>query len=145
MSKERSEKKEKKQKREKKIKKEKRSETEGVHKSKKEKKEKKAVGADPAEDIKEILATKEDVAAVVSHSNDTNGVADTDMLEDGTEVTAIAAKPQGALVPFANPLADDKSGKKVLKSVKKGIVGSPLSAASRVLVRLSKSRLSMPS
>jgi H/ACA ribonucleoprotein complex subunit 2 len=29
-------------------------------------------------------------------------------------------KPVGALVPFANPLADDKVAKKVFKSVKKG-------------------------
>lgn len=33
---------------------------------------------------------------------------------------AVMAIPLAALVPFANPLADDKSQKKVLKSVKKG-------------------------
>ena len=31
-----------------------------------------------------------------------------------------AVRPVGALVPFANPLADEKVGKKVFKSVKKG-------------------------
>jgi H/ACA ribonucleoprotein complex subunit 2 len=29
-------------------------------------------------------------------------------------------RPIGALVPFANPLVEDKQAKKVLKSVKKG-------------------------
>jgi hypothetical protein len=32
----------------------------------------------------------------------------------------LAARPVGALVPFANPLADDKAAKKVFKCVKKG-------------------------
>ena len=32
-----------------------------------------------------------------------------------------SARPVGALVPFANPLADDKVAKKVFKSVKKGL------------------------
>lgn len=36
------------------------------------------------------------------------------------EKTAPSARPVGALVPFANPLADDKVAKKVFKSVKKG-------------------------
>lgn len=38
----------------------------------------------------------------------------------------VLAIPLAALVPFANPLADDKSQKKVLKSVKKGASTSPI-------------------
>lgn len=34
--------------------------------------------------------------------------------------SALAARPLGALVPFANPLADDKTARKVFKCVKKG-------------------------
>ena len=32
----------------------------------------------------------------------------------------VTPRPVGALVPFANPLADEKACKKVLRSVKKG-------------------------
>jgi hypothetical protein len=34
---------------------------------------------------------------------------------------SLASRPVGALVPFANPLADDKVAKKVFKTVKKGM------------------------
>ena len=37
------------------------------------------------------------------------------------ETGEVVLKPVGALVPFANPLADEKLAKKVLKSVKKGL------------------------
>ncbi|SMR42501.1 unnamed protein product [Zymoseptoria tritici ST99CH_3D1] len=40
-------------------------------------------------------------------------------VEDGDDKKTVLAIPLAALVPFANPLADDKSQKKVLKSVKK--------------------------
>ena len=41
---------------------------------------------------------------------------------DGSEdVTMRGPPPIGVLVPFANPLADDKVQKKVLKSVTKGM------------------------
>ena len=40
------------------------------------------------------------------------------------EVVVKTAPLLGALVPFANPLADEKVGKKVLKSVKKGMYSS---------------------
>jgi H/ACA ribonucleoprotein complex subunit 2 len=41
-------------------------------------------------------------------------------VEEADDKKTVLAIPLAALVPFANPLADDKSQKKVLKSVKKG-------------------------
>ena len=96
----------------KKDKKEKRSETDGVKKSKKDKKEKKQ---QPEHVAEALLASLSDTAP-------------------GAEAIAIASRPKvddsddeqaeqvirGALVPFANPLADDKTTKKIFKSVKKG-------------------------
>ena len=106
----------------KKEKKEKHSEADsGVKKTKKEKKEKKVKrenGQEPiaaeAEDVKmttELLNTLEEEkpgSVVVKDGGD-------------LQVTVKSAPLLGALVPFANPLADEKTGKKVLKSVKKGI------------------------
>jgi H/ACA ribonucleoprotein complex subunit 2 len=94
---------------EKKEKKEKRSEKDGVHKSKKDKKEKKTAPAvaedtDPTQTLLDVL---------------TNG--DSKHKEADIEEKVKAPPLLGALVPFANPLADEKVGKKVLKSVKKGI------------------------
>lgn len=91
----------------KKDKKEKRSETEGVKKSKKDK-ESKLNGDNAAVALEEALAQSEAPVA------ETKAVV---VKESNGEV---AAKPVGALVPFANPLADEKIAKKVLKSVKKG-------------------------
>ena len=91
--------KEKKDKSEKKEKKEKRAEKDGVHKSKKDKKEKVVVDTAALESVVENGDTEE-LKVVVS--------------------TKPMIIPVGALVPFANPLADEKTGKKVLKGVKKG-------------------------
>lgn len=47
--------------------------------------------------------------------------------EDGTEDKKAVVKveiPLAALVPFANPLCDDKNLRKVLKGVKKGMFNS---------------------
>lgn len=101
MGKDKSEKKDKKEKKEKK-----RSETDGVHKSsKKEKKEKK---------LSEV-AEKELTAQVLE------GLEKKDAVEEVAAVNGEAAEtPIGALVPFANPLAEDKTAKKVFKTVKKG-------------------------
>ena len=96
MAKEKSSSSEKREKKEKKAKSEEKLSTKnGVHKpsSKKEKK--------PAE-LTEALA------------------ASLEGSEGGIEMNVVpATRLQGALVPFANPLADEKVGKKVLKSVKK--------------------------
>lgn len=100
MGKDKSEKKDKKEKKEKK-----RSETDGVHKAKKEKKEKKLSDA----------AEKELTAQVLEGLEEDKKVA-----AEVVEVTA-ESRPIGALVPFANPLAEDKTAKKVFKTVKKGI------------------------
>lgn len=91
----------------KKEKKEKRSENDGVKKSKKDKNAK-LNGDNVVAALEETLTQSEapvaeSKAVVVKESNG-----------------EIALKPVGALVPFANPLADDKVAKKVLKSVKKG-------------------------
>ena len=96
----------------KKEKKEKRSETDGVKKSKKDKKAK-LNGDNVAAALEEKLTQSETPvvetkAIVVKESNG-----------------EIALKPVSALVPFANPLADEKVAKKVLKSVKKGKIAAP--------------------
>ena len=99
--------KDKSEKRDKKEKKEKRSESDGVKKSKKDKKSK--LNGDNVEAAFEEV-TKEDAPVV-----EATAVV---VKEIGGEVVL---KPIGALVPFANPLADEKVAKKVLKSVKKGM------------------------
>ena len=97
--------KEKSEKRDKKEKKEKRSDADGVKKSKKEKKSK-LNGDNVAAAFEEVTKVEADVET-----------KDLVVKEGSGEVVL---KPVGALVPFANPLADEKVTKKVLKSVKKG-------------------------
>jgi H/ACA ribonucleoprotein complex subunit 2 len=94
--------KDKSEKKDRKEKKEKRSETDGVKKSKKDKKSK--LSGDNIAAVVEELQNEEPAEVVLKATVD----------ED-------AVKPVGALVPFANPLADEKVTKKVLKSVKKGL------------------------
>ncbi|KGO46708.1 Ribosomal protein L7Ae/L30e/S12e/Gadd45 [Penicillium expansum] len=105
-------------------KKEKRAEKDGVHKVKKEKKEKKdktaLVDAVEKEIDSEAMEGLEQTGAVA--------------VKGEGEVDAAVDRPVGALVPFANPLVEDKQAKKVLKSVKKvrmvdfhRIFGSPMS------------------
>ena len=96
----------------KKEKKEKRSERDGVHKSsKKDKKEKKISSA--AEDANVTTALLNHLEAEKPGS--------VVVKEDGDLQVKVKSAPLlGALVPFANPLADEKVGKKVLKSIKKG-------------------------
>lgn len=94
-------------------KKEKRAEKDGVHKGKKEKKDKKdkTVLADAVEKeiTSQVLEGLDQAASA--------GVA----VKGDVEVDAMAVdRPVGAVVPFANPLVEDKQAKKVLKSVKKG-------------------------
>jgi H/ACA ribonucleoprotein complex subunit 2 len=104
--------KEKSEKRDKKDKKEKRSEADGVKKSKKEKKSK-LNGDNVAAAFEEVTKVEEPVVeATPVVGKESSGEA--------------VPKPVGALVPFANPLADEKVTKKVLKSVKKGTVCSSL-------------------
>ena len=110
-------------KREKREKKEKRSEKDGVHKStkdskdKREKREKKILAAATQEPnvTTSLLNALEDDEKPVLGSPDTK--------ENDGDAMVVKLKNGGLLgasVPFANPLADEKVGKKVLKSVKKG-------------------------
>lgn len=84
---------------EKKDKKEKRKSVDGVKKEKKEKRQ---------------SSVTSDTVKVEDAAVDADG----DVIVD--DETTASVVPLGALVPFANPLCDDKAGKKVLKSVKKG-------------------------
>lgn len=92
----------------KKDKKEKRSETDGISKSKKEKKDKKRKS-----DVSNALANeleKSPEASLVQFDNEGD-------VEMGN---GVATELRGALVPFANPLAEDaKEVKKILRTVKK--------------------------
>jgi H/ACA ribonucleoprotein complex subunit 2 len=95
-------------------KKKKRSDENGVHKSssdKKEKKEKKA----KREALAEKALNEMQTAPAEAKSDDEGEVAEV----DGKSKQVL--RPAGALVPFANPLADEKVAKKVFKSVKKGM------------------------
>lgn len=98
-------------------KKEKRAEKDGVHKSKKDKKEKKEKKDKTvlADAVEKELTTKvlEGIDEAVAAKTVVNGAAEPEAME-------VESRPVGALVPFANPLVEDKSAKKVLKSVKKG-------------------------
>lgn len=100
-------------KREKKEKK--RSETDGVHK-KKEKKKKKDVAVPVDTEEKELATKLLEQLDAVGKEKEANG----DMSVSKITVREVEVRPVGSLVPFANPLVDDKVAKKVLKSVKKG-------------------------
>lgn len=90
-------------------------------KEKKEKKEKRTDdGVKKAKKEKKVKVDETVVAALEAQLEGSEApVAEAKVLvaeQDGE----LVVKPVGALVPFANPLADDKIAKKVLKSVKKG-------------------------
>ena len=98
---------------EKKASKEKHSETNGVHKVKKNKKEKKEKAAAAAESIERTTDVLKEL--------DKEHPGSVAVEEDGATQLRVKGPPLlGALVPFANPLADEKVEKKVLKSIKKG-------------------------
>jgi H/ACA ribonucleoprotein complex subunit 2 len=129
-----------------KEKKSKRSDSDGVHKSKDPKKEKKSKskkervalaekvanevengtvvveGEKEAEGDKEVEQEKEvereDEEMVLAAKNDAED--DEKMGQHREDKKASTIRPVGALVPFANPLADEKVAKKVFKGVKKG-------------------------
>lgn len=115
MAKDKSDRERKKEKKEKK-----RSETDGVHK--KSKKDKKKDTSLLAEAVEKELTTK-----VLEHLEKPD--AEPAPTVTAAETTSKKPAPErivGALVPFANPLAQDKVAKKVLKSVKKGMSSSLL-------------------
>lgn len=99
-------------------------------KEKKEKKEKRSDdGVKKAKKEKKVKVDETVVAALEAQLEGSEApVAEAKVLvaeQDGE----LVVKPVGALVPFANPLADDKVAKKVLKSVKKGKSHQSRSAA----------------
>ena len=101
--------KDKSEKKDKKEKKEKRSEKDGVVKASKKEKKSKLNGDNVAAAFEEV--SKETEAPVM----ETKALVVTESSRE------VIAKPVGALVPFAKPLADERVTKKVLKSVKKGM------------------------
>jgi H/ACA ribonucleoprotein complex subunit 2 len=103
--------KDKSEKKDKKEKKEKRAEVDGVKKVKKEKKDKSSKEkSDKAVDAILKEAKKAEEAII----NGTKG-------GDEDEEAELKVIPKEALVPFANPLADEKQTKKTLKAVKRGM------------------------
>ncbi|RAL58820.1 hypothetical protein DID88_009130 [Monilinia fructigena] len=113
--------KDKSEKRDKKEKKEKRSEVDGVKKSsKKDKKSKLSEG---------------NVAAAIAEVTKEPEVVEMDIVVEDKEGATVEIKPVGALVPFANPLADEKVAKKVLKSVKKAAKNKTLKRGVKEVVK----------
>lgn len=111
MAKDKSEKKEKKDKKEKKS----RASEDGVKKEKKEKR--KSTDATTAV----LNAIEDDNPGAVAVVDNDGDVIVGDASEINGDSSAIVKVPEAALVPFANPLCDEKNGKKVLKTVKKGM------------------------
>lgn len=87
------------------------SKPEGIAKpAKEDKKEKKKLAERALKQIK-------NEPAPIKHEVEEEEEEEEGMIVD----TKGAVRPIGALVPFANPLADEKVGKKVFKGVKKGV------------------------
>jgi H/ACA ribonucleoprotein complex subunit 2 len=85
-------------------------------KEKKEKKEKKRLAEDGVKKVKKDKKEKAEVTATLVH--------ELEKQEERGELNGVTVKESailvGALVPFANPLADESQTKTVLKGVKKG-------------------------
>ncbi len=91
----------------------------GVHKSKDSKKEKKKERAVLAEKVANAV---ESGKIVVMAEGEEEVVVKSDVEEnESKEKKQPSMRPVGALVPFANPLADEKVAKKVFRGVKKGL------------------------
>ena len=123
MAKDKSEKKERKERKEKK---EKRSEVDGVKKSKE----------------KKLKLSGDNIAAAIEEVNN-GSLIEAAVIAPADGEIVVKAKPLGALVPFANPLADEKTTKKVLKCVKKGMfiyLAISSSTKLRILTRISVKR-----
>ena len=97
-------------------KKEKRSEKDGVHKSKKEKKAKDQREKKVASEAENMDLTKDLIDTLEVQKPESVAIEENGEIEVKVKSTPLI----GALVPFANPLADEKIQKKVLKIVKKG-------------------------
>jgi hypothetical protein len=100
------------------------------HKSdKKDKKDKKKREALAELALNGANGEAEDLNVVVKEKKVKTKGADSDE-DDAEQTKTLLAKPIGALVPFAVPLADDKVAKKTFKSVKKGRFACSASFAS---------------
>lgn len=108
-------------------------------KEKKEKKEKKAKLAEKLLDEVEkadgaVVEVKGNKKEVIKTGNvGADGEVESEVEGEGPDGMVVdskgAVRPIGALVPFANPLADEKVGKKMFRGVKKGMsrrAGGPL-------------------
>jgi H/ACA ribonucleoprotein complex subunit 2 len=93
---------------------------------KKDKKEKrKSVDANGVKKEKKEKPKSDATAAAISEHHVASPAPVVDA--DGDVIVDVeGAAPLGALVPFANPLCDEKATKKVLKTVKKGEFLSPI-------------------
>lgn len=101
----------------KKEKKEKRASTTSEAGIKKEKKDKKRKSTDATTQLLNTLETEKPGSVAVDEDGDV--IVDAEPVESKQDLISV---PLAALVPFANPLCDEKSGKKVLKTVKKGML-----------------------
>jgi hypothetical protein len=115
MGKDKSEKKEKK---DKKVKVETNGVAKKVKKEKKDKKEKRK--SDVTELLEQELESSADEKKPIVKKVEVDEDGDADM-SDAEEKPAVIL---GAVVPFANPLADEKQTKKVMKGVKKGMINA---------------------
>ncbi len=131
MAKERSEA-EREEKKEKEKKHKRSSEENGIKKHKKDKKDKKSSktesgNLDSTDALLKTLDQTKPGSVIVDMDGDVVIKENDDKENEGTEIDGkkeSKVKKEvliGAMVPFANPLADDKTMKKVLKSVKRGV------------------------
>ncbi|RKF65711.1 H/ACA ribonucleoprotein complex subunit 2 [Golovinomyces cichoracearum] len=109
----------------KKSKKEKRSDVDGIKKSKKEKKSK-LNQANVTAALEEVSKSLEPATAPIALEKDT---------DYNIEQDAPPLKVEVSLVPFANPLADEKITKKVLRSVKKASKNKTLKRGVKEVVK----------
>ncbi|KAL1589249.1 hypothetical protein WHR41_02201 [Cladosporium halotolerans] len=115
--------------------------TENDIREKKEKKEKKRKAEEEGEDVS---AKKDKKKKRKSVDAEGDAVMDVSVVEAGDD--EVVATPKGALVPFANPLADDKQQKKVMKAVKKSAKNKALKRGVKECVKaIRKSPVSLPS
>ena len=97
------------------------SEINGVHKSKSDKKDKSEKKVKKENIIAEEAEDTEVTTKLLNKLEETKPGSVVVKEDSGDLQVKVKSEPLlGALVPFANPLADEKVGKKVLKGVKKG-------------------------
>ncbi|KAK5170146.1 snoRNA-binding protein [Saxophila tyrrhenica] len=107
---------------------------------KKKKKDKKRKSTDGA-DAEAVMVV--DTDGVKDEDDDKKVVAKVE--EDDKKVVAKIEDPLAALVPFANPLAGEKDGKKVMKSVKKAAKHKHITRGVKETVKaIRKSPMSTP-